>query len=88
MAQQPFREECCNGYAPLLVSAPCGLVSRRRVRCDPLRMEIAGRGFLLCPLPVSTVLHPFNTSLTALHLGIYQAVFQPIPGVKTPGPDS
>jgi hypothetical protein len=54
MAQQPVREECCNGYAPLLVSAPRGVVFRRRVRGDPLRRSRAGRGFLLCARPTST----------------------------------
>jgi hypothetical protein len=29
--QQPFQEELCDGYAPLLGSAPCGPIPGRRV---------------------------------------------------------
>jgi len=29
--QQPFEEERCDGYASLLLSAPCGYSARRRV---------------------------------------------------------
>jgi hypothetical protein len=44
--QQPCREELCDGYASLLLSAPFGCVSRRRVCCAPSGYVGPAGGFL------------------------------------------
>src|SRR5262245_1192923 len=46
-SQQPFAEERCDGYAALLLSPSCGLVSRRRVCGHPLRRCLTSRGFFM-----------------------------------------
>lgn len=47
MEQEPFPEELCDGYAALLLSAPCGYVFRRRVADTP--SGVVDRQGVFCP---------------------------------------